>query len=836
MERIYLNKLIERYQKTNIEAEKIKQLVFLRSILKLIIIGFFWRSIDSRSKKLLNKKQSLIEKIREEIERESEAIIEIHETVKNSEIYLTHDLKEQHTSRFRNYDESLQLLKKNRILDESFILQEIEKVNRFHQTLLDYNEHFIQKRKADYDYLFKKEEIVLDGEQREAVIKDDLHNLVIAGAGSGKTEILITRIAYLIERQPDKVEPNRILALAYQNKAQHQIVERLQKQYNLQDIDVKTFHKLGKDILEEAYGRKIGNIDILDENKKKEIIRGIYQTNLADPNYYEMLLQYLNVFFDIKDEEKHQYDMFEYLIESPYISLNRKKVKSKAERDILNFFLTHTLNDDSIRIDYEPVVNDFIPDFQLPNFDLYIEHWALNKDGEVPSWFQQTSEDYRRNMERKKKWFKERNKLLVETYAYEYDIDKPEGFLELLRNRVIDKLELKYGKDYQFKDKTYDEILETVWRPQEDPIINQIMNFITNAKIYGKTPKTIEEDLLGNWSKKQLTFARLANKIYYDYEDYLAKEMRIDFEDMINRAILELDKKKDLYSKRYDHILIDEYQDISAQRFRLIKSLLDTNPGCRLFCVGDDWQSIMGFAGSNLKFFVNFEKYFESPEITRVSTNYRSIKTIVNAGAELIKNNGENQISKVTEAFRQDTKPIKVLDILHKSDYRSQYYQQMAEDCLNRIESYLLNDYRPEDILVLCRFNAKRIFPWFYENFKGFAKQRGISIAYENEFADRNQIRMMTVHKSKGKEARVVFLLNCIQDTYGFPCKIEDPSIYEPVRDDFPSVSNKEEERRLFYVTITRAREDLIIYTWDEHKSEFLDEIRNYTEEEPLRY
>jgi DNA helicase-4 len=115
------------------------------------------------------------------------------------------------------------------------------------------------------------------------------------------------------------------------------------------------------------------------------------------------------------------------------------------------------------------------------------------------------------------------------------------------------------------------------------------------------------------------------------------------------------------------------------------------------------------------------------------------------------------------------------------------------------------------------------------------AQERGIQLICDDA-RDESKIRVLTVHKSKGLEAKAVFILNVIKDAYGFPCEIEDSSIYAPARENYPKQDPKEEERRLFYVAMTRAKEDLIIYTWEPSKSEFLREIENYTHEERLNY
>ena len=131
---------------------------------------------------------------------------------------------------------------------KSKLKNNLERLECYYTSISNYNPHFIIKKKKEYEDLFKKGNLTLDDDQQTAIITDDKHNLVMAGAGSGKTEVLITRIAYLIKRKSDTIKPNRILALAFQNKAASEMRERLQKMYN-SDVEIRTFHSLGKKII-----------------------------------------------------------------------------------------------------------------------------------------------------------------------------------------------------------------------------------------------------------------------------------------------------------------------------------------------------------------------------------------------------------------------------------------------------------------------------------------------------------------------------------------------------------------------------------------------------------
>lgn len=813
------------------QLKKFQSKLKFRKILRFLLVGFLLRrNIDKEI-------AELTEKIRTRIETDVAETTEIVNGVAHSGTYLIWDRRENCISKIKTTQAEIARCAAHKALETKFLDELATILGGHFEFVSHYNQYFIEQQKSDYRHLWVKGHLSLDNEQQTAIVTDDKYNLVVAAAGSGKTEVLITRIAYLTLRKPDCIQPNRILAIAYQNKAKEEIEHRLEQRYAIADVNVRTFHKLGKDILELS-GRKIDRTDIVDENKKYGFMKSFFEEEIAtNPVFYQLFIRYMTTVRD-KDDEPTEADrnkVLDHAKQRTYISIDGTRVKSKAEKEIMDCLLTYKINGERILVKYEPDVGGFRPDFFLPQYDIFIEHWGLNRDGEVPEWFGISTQEYRNSVETKKRWFVEQKRMLVETFAYEYNPHEPEKFDELLRERIITTLEKRSPeKKFEFSPITYEEILQIVWESQKTPV-DDVQHLITTAKTYGLTPDRITEKLEnGRWNSKQLAFGRLALHVFRAYQKQLEKLGKTDFEDMINEATVALDSNKHLYENFYDHILIDEYQDMSAQRLKLLKELLERNPGCKLFGVGDDWQSIMAFSGSNLDFFVNFNHYFEHPAISTICTNYRSIRTIVDAGADLIRNNGNRQIQKSAFSSHKEVKPILVLESLHKPDYQRQYHEQIVEDCLNRINGYLHEGYSPQDIIVLTRYMCTKIkgrtrFFQVVQTFANLARENGIKVAIDNAKMS-NAVRLLTAHKCKGLEAKVVFILDVVSGDFGFPSEIEDPSILVPARDNNSVTSQKEEERRLFYVAITRAKEDLYIYTKEKAKSEFLDEIENHAQ------
>lgn len=263
-----------------------------------------------------------------------------------------------------------------------------------------------------------------------------------------------------------------------------------------------------------------------------------------------------------------------------------------------------------------------------------------------------------------------------------------------------------------------------------------------------------------------------------------------------------------------------------------IKELMKKNLKCKLFCVGDDWQSIMGFTGSNLDFFVNFDTYFPHPERTDLNVNYRSIKSVVDTGAEIIRNN-HKQLKKEARAHNQTQHKVTVYSSLFankNSDDIKRYYDQVAEHCIHEIKNLHDNEgYEWGDIMILRRIKPPA-------NWMSLALQREAikqKVPLSEDVHNPTTVSDLSVHKSKGLQSRVVFILNLDKGLYGFPNELQNPDILEPATKGAKG-DQEEEERRLFYVAVTRAKEDVMIYHQKCSRSKFLDEIKSHVVEKKI--
>lgn len=249
---------------------------------------------------------------------------------------------------------------------------------------------------------------------------------------------------------------------------------------------------------------------------------------------------------------------------------------------------------------------------------------------------------------------------------------------------------------------------------------------------------------------------------------------------------------------------MDEFQDISIDRYNFLKALREGNPPAKLYCVGDDWQSIYRFSGSDMALFSQFSDYFGPTEINRIETTYRFGEPLISLSSKFIQRN-ETQLRKNIRSFSPQVKTE-----LQFCDYEKRDYCNVIGKLVASIPS-------EKSIFLLGRYS----FDDYYLSFMYKSVRDGNRFFY---FIGDRKIEFLTAHKSKGLEADYVIILQCNKDTYGFPSLISDAPVLNYVltkSDQYPYG----EERRLFYVAITRAKIKTYVLYDKRFPSIFVDEF-----------
>lgn len=336
-------------------------------------------------------------------------------------------------------------------------------------------------------------------------------------------------------------------------------------------------------------------------------------------------------------------------------------------------------------------------------------------------------------------------------------------------------------------------------------IFETLINLIKNNN---QTIKNIKKIKLNHNDKVLLS---LLEPIYLRYNEYLKINNLIDFNDMINLSTNCI--KENLFIHNYKYVIVDEYQDISHGRFNLLMSLRNQK-FYKLFCVGDDWQSIYRFSGSDISLITNYEKYVGSSYITRIENTYRFSSFIADISSKFIMKN-PNQIKKKVNSKLNYKNAIKIIE---KNNYK---------ECLNELEKELLKLENYSTIYILGRYKSDleilKNNKNFYQEYN--YKDKCLDIIYSKRI-DLN-IKFLTIHSSKGLQSDYVIILNNKNSGMSFPSKITDLSLINLLldnSDDYPY----SEERRLFYVALTRCKKKVFLLSISNNKSVFIKEIEKY--------
>jgi DNA helicase-4 len=727
----------------------------------------------------------------------------------------------------------------------------IKKINSFKYTyesiesiLNTRNENFIEiEIKNTDDILSDVEGKSLDIQQRKAVIIDEDNQLVIAGAGSGKTTTIAGKVKYLTTIQ--NINPQSILLISFTRKAANEMRDRIYNKMNI-DIPVKTFNKLGLDIIAQVNNLKPSIYEANGKSHLERISSFIDHAKQSD-EYYNLLIDFISYYLKpykditefetdaehnnyLNEQKLEGYKMVEKRRSNGQVMRYRERLKSQEEVFIANFLFRNGINYKyEEKYQYKTASKQFgqyKPDFYLEDYNVYIEHFGVDEDWNVPDWFngkdgKSAKEVYNEGIAWKRQEHGNNSTTLVESYSWQQkkgvllsELQKNLEEVGVIFNPISnDKLWL-YLKENASKDiSNFTQLLDT---------------FLVLLKSNNEAISNLQKRALKEENDRAIKFLELFKPIYHSYQEYLSEEEEIDFSDMINNATDVI--QESLYQSPYDYIIIDEYQDISKARFQLIKSLLDQKPSTKLFCVGDDWQSIYRFAGSDIGLFTNFEKHFKSSTVTdysRVSQTsfieytYRFDNQLIDLSSNFILKN-PNQISKKLKSHYK-SKEVPYSIFKHSDPERKNENLHLAlRSALVHIAEKSENNVA--SVLLLGRYDFERK-NFFNGNFL-IEKYNKVSNQYEyvcNEFPNL-KIRFLTAHRSKGLEDDYVIITNCSSGTYGFPSEISDDPLLNFLlskADQFPNG----EERRLFYVAMTRAKKHVSFLVNNDYTSKFIDEI-----------
>ncbi len=299
--------------------------------------------------------------------------------------------------------------------------------------------------------------------------------------------------------------------------------------------------------------------------------------------------------------------------------------------------------------------------------------------------------------------------------------------------------------------------------------------------------------------KRHKSLLHLIINIYLTYEKTLQEESALDFNDMINKSLQVLEKNG--LKKKWRYVIVDEYQDTSLTKFNLIKKIIDI---CQadFLAVGDDFQSIYRFTGCNLQIFLNFTQYFDYAKIFQIVNTYRNPQELINvAGSFIMKNKAQQRKNLISNKHLE--KPIII------------YYHENKVSSLKETLKLAYKD--SKEILVLGR-NNKDIKDYIDDSFT----QKADYYTFSNI-----TFRYLTMHKSKGLESENVILINIEDSILGMPTQMKEEKILKYVnntKDYYPF----EEERRLFYVALTRTKNKTYIISSIKKESIFTKEIAKY--------
>ena len=676
-----------------------------------------------------------------------------------------------------------------------------------------YNESFVVHEMQKFDGFFSNlGGFSLSQEQREACIRLEDNNLLVASAGSGKSATMVGKVAYVLEK--GLYQPGEILVLAFNKSAADELKERIAKQLGIEEdaleCRVTTFHALGRGIIEETEGRPpqlanwvehpAGEARVIDK-----IIRELMDTNDEFKRLWIDLLSILpkaDIPAEVFDSEA---DYNRYIADrndrggSTIGTLAEIYVRSLQEQRIANWLWVHSVEfayEKQISFEEEDGSERFVqPDFHYPLTDTFHEHFAINADGSSPF------DNYVEHMKGKRAGYQREELDVFETTS-----------AQARDGTLLQRLEAELVKrEIPLTEKSTEEILKAI----EPVVITHYQKLIGVCIKHIRASQLTLEMLLERAKTlhdkpRAQYFARAVWLITQAYSRKLDEAKRIDFDSMIGDAVRLVETGR--YQSPYSLILVDDFQDISDPRANLITALKHQTPFTKVCAVGDDWQSIYRFAGSDITIFTQFEANFGACWQGRLEQTYRCNQLLADAAARFVQRNPA-QITKTVRSTRAAIpRSIRVIPVT--VEWRKPSFPAACFQLLERLDTFLEGiaaQWRQHEgqklkVLVLWRYNLLDPFGGQTPHFSSI------------------EVTGLSFHRSKGLEADYTVLLDVSEGDYGVPSRIEDDELLNLVIPR-PETYAYAEERRLFYVALTRASRGTFILCNRRKPSRYIHEL-----------
>jgi DNA helicase-4 len=656
----------------------------------------------------------------------------------------------------------------------------------------------LSSRRAFFDTIEKSP---LTEEQARAVVCFDNRVQVLAAAGSGKTSVMVARAAYAVSR--GFTAPDRILILAFNKAAATELQERVSTRFAAAGIAssglrASTFHSFGLDVIGRATGEKPRLAQWLDQGGDvRMVMRIVDELRDASESFryrwdlYRML--FANAPTDLTENEPDGYD--KATSQTGYRTFAGEIVKSHSERLIANFLYLNGVNYEYER-PYDVDVADathsqYRPDFYYPDIGVWHEHWALHRDGMPPAAF----DGYTEGMAWKRRVHAQHGTTLVEsTWA---DVMFGDGLIQLKDELTRLGLSFDWNPDRPLND-------EWAKPVKHEDLARLVRTFMAHVKSNSWTAEDLERRLASDVAHLDGFRTRLFLEVYWqihaEWERRLAADQAVDFEDMLVQAADYLEAGNANWP--YDLIMVDEFQDVSRARARLVRGLVKA-PGRYLLAVGDDWQSINRFAGADLSVMTGFEAWFGRGCQLALTTTFRCTQTICDVARTFVSKN-PSQFNKPMRSAHQDPgAPITII---------------RADDVAGALASYLGD---LSAAVTAGSIPSERSGTVCVDVLGRYLFERDVLPRHP---PSNLHVTFRTVHGSKGLEADYIVVPGMTTGTYGFPSNIADDPVLDlamPAPESFAHA----EERRLFYVALTRARRGVTLITSPLRMSPFVVEL-----------